>query len=85
MFFKNLILIYAWKSLPPSKEMSPEKCENIRIDFWVIISYLKVKNFSRNVAPEKCKKTAQITPSKVSPGRQKEQKQPLSKNNKLPE
>ena len=24
MFFKNLILIYAWKSLPPSKEMSPE-------------------------------------------------------------
>ena len=29
LFFKNLILIYAWKSLPPSKEMSPEKCAKI--------------------------------------------------------
>ena len=24
LFFKNLISIYTWKSLPPSKEMSPE-------------------------------------------------------------
>ena len=29
MFFKNLNLIYAWKSLPPSKEISPEKCAKI--------------------------------------------------------
>ena len=50
------------------------------MNFWVIISYLKVKNLSRNVAPEKCKKTAQITPSKVSPGRQKQQKQQLQNN-----
>ena len=34
------------------------------MNFWVIISYLKVKNLSRNVAPEKCKKTAKTTPSK---------------------
>ena len=38
------------------------------MNFWVIISYLKVKNLSRNVAPEKCKKTAKITPPKSPRG-----------------
>ena len=38
------------------------------MNFWVIISYLKVKNLSRNVAPEKCKKTAPITSPKSPRG-----------------
>ena len=38
MFFKNLILIYAWKSLPPSKEMSPE---NVKTCEWIFgLSFL---------------------------------------------
>ena len=80
MFFKNLISIYTWKSLPPSKEMSPEKCENMWMNFWVIISYLKVKNLSRKSGFEKCKKSSKNHLSKVSPGRQKEQKQQLQNN-----
>ena len=51
------------------------------MNFWVIISYLKVKNLSRNVAPEEMKKNSPNHLSKVSPGRQKQQKQPLQNNN----
>ena len=52
------------------------------MNFLVIISYLKVKNLSRKSGFEKCKKGSKNHPSKVSPGRQKQQKQSLSKNNK---
>ena len=45
------------------------------MNFWVIISYLKVKNLSRNVAPEKCKKQPQ-SPLQSLPGETKQQKQP---------
>ena len=50
------------------------------MNFWVIISYLKVKNLSRNVAPEKCKKSSKNPHFNVSPGRQKQQKQQLQNN-----
>ena len=60
------------------------------MNFWVIISYLKVKNLSRNVAPEKCKKNSPNHLSKVSPGRQKQQnnchrRQASKKTQKQPE
>ena len=51
------------------------------MNFWVIISYLKVKNLSRKSGFEKCKKSSQNHPSKVSPGKQKQQKQQLQNNN----
>ena len=51
------------------------------MNFWVIISYLKVKNLSRNVAPEKCKKTAPITSPK-SPRGDKTTEATTQRNNK---
>ena len=60
------------------------------MNFWVIISYLKVKNLSRNVAPEKCKKKQPKSPLQSLPGETKtaeqlQQKQASKKTQKQPE
>jgi hypothetical protein len=55
----------------------------MRINFWVIISYLKVKNLSRKSGFEKCKKKQQKSPLPKSPWGDKNSRTDIDYNRSL--